>query len=98
MIQLLFILTILSGVIQEFNSILKNPTPKAISIMYAFGSIFFLFWQEPYILYFCFIFLNLFSIVDFVAELKKQERIRVINTWVCLFLLVMLAVNWAISL
>ena len=98
MIHLIFILTILSGIIQEINSIVNHQTVKKVSLMYAFGCIFFLFYQTPLIVWSLICALNIFSIIDFIIGFTKHKsQIQKINNWICLVILLLLGFYYIIN-
>lgn len=76
-IELFFIFTLLSGLIKEILAILKRHTNIWIESIYALGSLFFLFWKEPYILHGGVIGLLVLSIFHGIA---KKENDKVANT------------------
>ena len=97
MIHLLILFTILSGLIQEIMTLRKNTTPKPISMMYALGSIFFIFWHEPFINLGLIWSLFILSIVDFFVNGKPYgKKIKTINAYFCLLILIVLLVNYTI--
>ena len=95
MIHLILLFTILSGIIQETLSITKKVTPKPISMMYALGSIFFIFWHEPFIDLGLIWGLFILSIVDFLIIGKRyQKKVKQINNYVCLIILIGLLIKY----
>ncbi len=88
-ITLLFI-TCISGVIQEVRTLLHKETDKSIRLLYAFGSIFFLFWHEPFINLGLIWFLFIFSIIDIFAT-KSIQRL---NSVFCLVVIIGLIINF----
>jgi hypothetical protein len=94
MIHLIFLFTVLSGIIQESNTLISKPTPKPISIMYALGSIFFIFWHEPFINLGLIWGLFLFAIIDFIVKQPYRKTVSKINTYFCLVILSLLVVNY----
>ncbi len=97
MIHLLFLFTILSGITQETFSIFNKQSPKSVSMIYALGSIFFLFWHEPFISLTFIWGLFILAIVDFiVGERQNGQPIKKFNTYICLILLIGLIVKYLV--
>ena len=95
MIHLLFIFTIISGLIQETNSVFSKQTDKYISMMYAIGSIFFIFWHEQFIDLALIWGLFILSIVDFIIIGKDyQKKVKKINNYFCLIILIGLFIKY----
>ena len=98
-IHLIFLFTIVSGLIQEVLTLSKKQTPKHVALMYALGSIFFLFWHEPFIHLGLIWALFILAIVDFFVNGKLWgKKIKTINNSLCLLILILLVVNYVISL
>lgn len=99
MIHLIFLFTILSGLIQESMSLLHKSTHKSISYIYAIGSIFFLFWHEPFIHLGLIFGLFILSLVDYLVKDKPYGKgIKNINVYCCLLILILLVVNYIFNL
>ena len=97
MIHLLFLFTILSGITQETFSIFNKQSPKSVSMIYALGSIFFLFWHEPFISLPLIWGLFILAIVDFIlGERQNGQPIKKFNTYICLILLIGLIVKYLV--
>jgi hypothetical protein len=97
MIHLLFLFTILSGITQETFSIFNKQSPKSVSMIYALGSIFFLFWHEPFISLTFIWGLFILAIVDFiVGERQNGQPIKKFNTYICLILLIGLILKYLV--
>lgn len=97
MIHLLFLFTILSGITQETFSIFNKQSPKSVSMIYALGSIFFLFWHEPFISLTFIWGLFILAIVDFIlGERQNGQPIKKFNTFICLILLIGLIVKYLV--
>ena len=90
MIILFFLLTCLSGLIQEVRTLLYKETPTSIKLPYALGSLFFLFWHEPYINYGLVLSLLFLSIIDFFGN----DKIERLNSAFCIVAVVGLIVNF----
>lgn len=93
MIHLIFIAFIISGFISEIDAIRKKETSGTVLLIYAAGSVFFLFWHEPYIGHALIICLAILSVINFLTEKERPaahkifEKIDPYLSLACLILL-----------
>lgn len=90
MIIFFFLLTCISGIFQEVRTLLYKETPTSIKLPYAIGSLFFLFWHEPYINYGLILSLSFLSIIDFFGN----DKIERLNSAFCIVAVVGLIANF----
>ncbi len=98
-IELFFIFTMLSGLTQEILTIIKSRSNLWTSAIYSLGAIFFLFWEEPYILKGGMLGLFILSIVHIIANKEKDKIsnfIITIDPYLSLLCLVALVINYVI--
>jgi hypothetical protein len=77
MIHLIFIAFIISGFISEIDAIRKKETSGTTLLIYAAGSVFFLFWHEPYIGHALIIGLAILSVINFLTEKESPSAHKI---------------------
>jgi hypothetical protein len=97
MIQLIFILMLIAGFIQEINFIKGVKGYRLFYLFYDFGAIFFIFWHEPYILTNLIYFLSGLSLIKYFAhkdESKLGKFLLKADPFISLTILVILTANY----
>jgi hypothetical protein len=73
MIHLIFILFLLSGFIQEITTTLQKDTHKLFTWTHSLTHLFFIFWQESFIVYGIIMAIMLLSITTSVCRYELKE-------------------------
>ena len=101
MIHILFIAFLISGFISEVDSIRMKETSNRVFFIYAAGSIFFLFWHEPYIGHPMIIGLGILSVISFLTVNQFPNTHRIfskLDPYLSIALLILLSLYYILKL
>lgn len=101
MIHLIFISFLISGFVCEINDITRKESSTSALLLYALGSVLFLFWEEEYISHPLIIILSILSVINYITEKensKAHKLFKQIDPYLSLACLLFLTLHYTVQL